>query len=297
MEVDLFGNKLSIKSHYCSLNGEKTYPIEEPSVNLYIQTKGCNAKCKFCEFKDVACNFNFKKLDKVLSSITDNIKINKISITGGEPTLKLRKLYKIVDVIKKKSSKSFLVMNTNGYNLLDVYKDGFSRYFDSISLSRHHYDDKINDKIFGFKTLSSTYLECTQAAWWQKKDRLHLSCNLIKGYVDSPKEVYKYLEFANNVKINDVGFVSLMKINDYCNNEFIDFSEFDFKEKKNMFKTKEWKFLDSCKCNNFLYIPKSSSGDVVKVYSRCFMKKTDISNTLVFDGENLKFGFNGLTLI
>lgn len=296
METTLFGKKVNLKTHFCALNGEEPVPIKNPYVNLYVQLKGCNAKCEFCNFQDVAQDFNFKKFKSVLCELQKTVPVNKISITGGEPTLNLPKLYKIIDLVKEYFPNSFFVTNTNGYKLLDLYKDGKSAMFDSISLSRHHYEDERNNKILGFKSLPAECLESIQHTWWQQKDKLHLSCNLIKGCVDSPAKIYKYLDFANKVKIYDVGFVSLMKINYFCNEKFVDFSDLDLKNKR-MFQSREWNFSNSCKCKNYLYIPKNLDSQVVKVYNRCFMLRTEVANSLVYDGENLKFGFDGLTLI
>jgi len=296
METNLFGHIVKLKSHSCSLNGAEPVQIKEPYVNLYIQLKGCNAKCKFCSFQDVANDFNFEKFKLVLEELKKQSPVNKISITGGEPTMNLDKLYKIMKIVRKKCPDSFFVMNTNGYKLLDVFKDGASMLLDSISLSRHHYNDKKNNEILGFKSISEKHIEAIQHVFWQQSEKLHLSCNLIKGYIDSVQNVYKYLEFANNVKIYDVGFVSLMKINDFCKDKFIDFSELNFKNKR-MYNSRSWNFLDSCKCKNYLYIPKNINNEVVKVYNRCFMLRTEVLNSLVFDGENLKFGFDGKTLI
>jgi hypothetical protein len=55
--------------------------------------------------------------------------------------------------------------------------------------------------------------------------------------------------------------------------------------------------MDSCKCKNYIYIPKELDEETVKVYHRCFSLRTEVLNSLVFDGENLKFGFEGVTLI
>jgi organic radical activating enzyme len=245
MEVILFDKKIPIKSHYCSLNGSEMFPIKEPYVNLYIQLKGCNAKCSFCSFQNVAKPFDFNKFEEVLQSLQGEIRVNKISITGGEPTLNLPKLYKIINLVRLYFPDSFFVMNTNGssgkpprYNvpLVEMFYDGMLEKFDSISISRHHYTDYHNDEIFGEKNifkqenkgdfvidvtsngihmLSKQQLQGLQSMV-NNKNLFHLSCNLIKGQIDSTQKIYNYLEFANYVKIYDVGFVSLMKINDFC---------------------------------------------------------------------------------
>ena len=296
MEKTIFGKAIKLKSAYCSLNGQAPESVKEPYANLYIQLKGCNANCKFCTFKCVAKDFNFDKFDKVLNELKSNVRINKISITGGEPTYDLGKLYRIADIVREKVPECFFVVNTNGYQLFDLYKYGKSELFDSISLSRHHYDDETNNDILGFNSISSRIIKVIQTLFWKQKDKLHLSCNLIKGYIDSEQEVYKYLEHASKLKIFDVGLVSLMKINDFCKNNFIDI--YDLKlDKKNIFNTKTWNFENSCSCKNYLYIPEKGGNEAVKLYHRCFHLTHEVSNTLVFDGENLKIGFDGETLI
>ena len=290
MKFLLFDKHIELKSYSCSLNDFDAQPIETPYVNLYVRFKGCNANCVFCEYKDSANEFDFEKFDETLSKLKSQIKVNKISLTGGEPTFNLKKLYKVIEIIKKHFPDTFMVLNTNGFKLLNICQDDKIKYFDSISISRHHYIDKINNEIFGFNAISKKDLKMLT-----NKEVFHLSCNLIKKYIDKEKEIYKYLDFANYLKIYDVGFVSLMKVNDYCNNNFIDFSSLNLNNNR-MFKTKEWKNFDKCKCNNYLYIPKELENEVIKVYSRCSLKPDDASNLIVWDGENLKHGFNGLTL-
>lgn len=46
--------------------------------------------------------------------------------------------------------------------------------------------------------------------------QIQFRCNLINGYIDSRDEVFKYLDWANELGINDVGLVSLMPVNDYA---------------------------------------------------------------------------------
>ncbi len=295
MQTTIFGKTIDLKSHNCSLNGCEMVPITEPYINLYVQLNGCNANCSFCEFKNVANAFDFEKFEQTLISLKEEIEVKKISITGGEPTLELKKLYKIIDLIRFYFPETFLVMNTNGFQLLNLFENGEINNFDSISISRHHYEDVKNNEILGFKALSTVELKRAQEKLINK-NLLHLSCNLIKNNIDSEKEIYEFLEFANFLKIYDVGFVSLMKINDFCKENFIDFSSFDFKTKR-MLLSKQWNYFDSCKCNNYLYIPEKLDIEVVKAYSRCVLKPEHPSNLVVFNGKNLKFGFNGLTLI
>ena len=156
--MKLFDKEVILKTHYCGYNGNLPEKIEEPYINLYIQLKGCDAKCSFCEFMDSAQSFNIIKFEDNLLKLKDQIKINKVSITGGEPTLNYKLLYDILFIVKKHLPDVFLVMNTNGYNLKKLDSDNLISKFDSISVSRHHYDENINNSIFKTNTLTNNEL-------------------------------------------------------------------------------------------------------------------------------------------
>src|SRR5574343_470240 len=86
-KVEIFGREIPIRTHYCHLFGKENREVDEPYVNLYVRSKFCNAKCKFCTFADDANNYNESKFIEVLKEISSKIKIRKIAFTGGEPTL------------------------------------------------------------------------------------------------------------------------------------------------------------------------------------------------------------------
>ena len=285
MKIKIFDKEIQLRNHYCALNGSEPSEIESPYINLYVQFNGCNADCKFCEYKTSAKNFNFDKFEKVLKELSSQLELRKISITGGEATIN-KDFYKVVDAVSEYDS--FLVVNTNGANLKEVHEKGYTDKFDSIAMSRHHYQDDLNNEILGFDALSTQELKNL------KLSNLHLSCNLQKDYINNKEEIYKYLDFASEVGCDDVGFVSLMKINDYASEQFVDFEKMDLVSDKYHL-IKEWKYKDSCKCNNYLYL--TDDGDVVKVYSRCNLKPTSSISNLIFDGENLKTGFCGEIII
>jgi len=285
MKIKLFNTEIELRNHYCSLNGLEPSKIENPYINLYVQFKGCNANCKFCEYKNLGHNFNVKKFEYILNELSKQIEVRKISLTGGEATIN-KHFYEVVDIVSKYDA--FLVVNTNGANLKEIHKKGYTEKFDSIALSRHHYQDEKNNEILQFNTLSSEELKK------MKLNNLHLSCNLQKDYINSSEEIYKYLDFAAEIGCDDVGFVSLMKINDYAEKQHIDFDNLNLVFDR-YYKIKEWKYEDSCKCNNYLYLTKN--GTIVKVYNRSNLKQTSTISNMIFDGENLKTGFNGKIII
>lgn len=293
--INLFGKEISIRSHYCKFYDNELEPITEPYVNIYVRSKGCNAKCKFCEFADTASIFDYDKYLYILNEIKDKVKIKKFSFTGGEPTLNYKQFQNLVKITRENYKDSAFVLNSNGLNLdklttdLETYNE-----IDSIALSRHHYLDKKNNEILGFKSASKKELKIIQENS-KNKNILHLSCNLIKGYIDSKEEIYNFLEFASSIGIQSVGFVSLMPINDYCKENLIDFNTLDLvNDRFNL--TKVWSYENYCKCNNYVYIPKNLN-NVIKVYYKNTYNPFDVNTNLSFDGKNLKIGFTDNIII
>lgn len=282
---ELFGHKINLRSEHCSKNKEVPAKIDQPYINLYVQmTKACNATCKFCAFKDQHQEFDFEKLQLILRYIDIDIKINKVSFTGGEPTTQWDKLLDCLIYTKTLDDTIFTVVNTNGLRLDKLNK--YQEYIDSIALSRHHYNDTVNNEILGFKAPSTEYINSLK-----HKDKIHLSCNLIKDYIDNTEEVINYLEFASQIGVLDVGFVSLMKVNDYCKEHHIDFNSLDFKDYKNIFINREWNNKEMCRCRNYLYAS-TTTDEIVKVYSRYYADRNNCESQLVYDGQYLRDGFN-----
>jgi molybdenum cofactor biosynthesis enzyme MoaA len=287
--MELFGKEIKIKTHNCSLFGEEPTKREKDSIMLYVRFKGCNAKCSFCEFQDDASPFNFEKYEEVLEHLKERIWVQKINMTGGEPTLSYEKLKKVVILTKDVFPDMFLVLNTNGLNLKKLSEDtDLVDKIDNIALSRHHYDDKINDQILGFKSVSTKDLK--QISKTVKKWQLHVTCNIIKGQIDDREEAYKYLDWVAKMKIPSCSFVSLMPINEYCKEHFLDFNGLNLPGER-FYKTKEWTYGNMCRCNNWVYLPKKNM-DWVKVYTKNTFNPFDITTSLVFDGQNLKAGFS-----
>ena len=52
--IELFGKNIPIRTHYCHIFGKENREVDEPYVNLYVRSKFCNSKCKFCTFAEDA---------------------------------------------------------------------------------------------------------------------------------------------------------------------------------------------------------------------------------------------------
>lgn len=289
--MELFGKEVNLKAHYCALNGSKPSPVERPYVNLYVRIQDvCQAKCKFCTFTNMGTpKFNVHKFYYIISEMAKKLEIRKISFTGGEPTTDVNLLGEAVDMVKKVDKGIFTVVNTNGLHLSDC--GGIP--VNSWAVSRHHEDDAGNREIMG--TTQVPGIEALSKLPF--KSNIHLSCNLIKYYTDTASDVTNYMDHAAKAGIFDVGFVSLMPVNEYAKSNFIDFKDILVELKKNpdVCVNQNWDNGGKCHCANFLYLPKSRNG-VVRAYSRHSIK-TECSNgetaQLFFDGFTLRNGFTG----
>lgn len=284
-------NNIGFKEYYCKDKFGNRDRIEYPSISLYVvMTRQCNAKCRFCEYRGLGEEVNLGIFEDTLNKILDTCDIGMVHFTGGEPTLEMEKLKGLIDIIKKKDSLIQTSVNTNGTRLKEL--QGIET-LDNISLSRHHYKDRLNQEIFGIKSVPT--LDDIES--FEDKTKIHLSCNLIKGYIDSSEQVLNYLEHAAKLGINNVGFVGLMDINSYCKEKFIDFADIEPQQSEVFTKTRCFSNISEttnevcCKCSNYLYTSKDFK--LISMYNRHAIKNNEIADYLVYENNILKQGFNG----
>lgn len=300
----VYSNKISkeflkpiiLRDEYCSLNNGIPEPVVDDYVNLYVKvTSRCHYNCKFCEYH----SFTSKKLDcdkliLVLNKIKNSgTKVRKFSVTGGEPTkIDIDILRNILYSSKYYFPDVFNVINTNGNNLLNLV-NSTNELVDSYSISIHHYDNHKLVSIFGDKYLDISN-DLKELISKYGSDKFHVSCNLIKGYIDSSEEVLKYLNWLSSLGVTDVGFVSLMSINQFCKDNYVDaYKVLGNIDSPRFIRTKCWNDKDRCECSNYMYIPDNST-NVMKVYSRYCKNHNQYSpSTLVYDINELKDRFNG----
>lgn len=295
MKKYINGQEVQYKQISCGLNGAQGVGITEPYINLYVVvTRDCNVRCKFCTFCEKGVTFDILKFKKGIDAISKEFKIGKVSFTGGEPTLNIPAIKEALSILKKKDKDIFTSVNTNGTNLkaLEGLED-----LDNIALSRHAILEEDNKFIMGVP--NKNILKDKDILDFTEKGKLHLSCNLIKGYVDNASSVEDYLEFASKLGVDDVGFVSLMPVNKYAEDNFIDFKDIDFKGNLNIINNKvylkEEQGVHVCRCNNYLY--KAKKGNIIAFYSRYVVKRDAIIDYLVFEDGNFTQGFNGKVII
>lgn len=293
--LELFNKGITIREFDCQLYDESIRKFDEYKVNLFVQvTDKCNAQCSFCEFHDnKEKGFNTSKLKEIIQEIQSKCTIGKLNFTGGEPTIDMKHFDKVFnECINTLKIEPEITVNTNGINLMSLLE--YIEYIDSVGLSRHHYKDELNQEVFKTSKVAS-YKEISS---FQEKvaDKciLHGRCNLIKGYIDSTKEIKSYMDFMSRAGIIWYGFVTLMPLNEYCKKSVVLDSELirecdDFRQNELWHRYEKGKL--ECQCADYLYC--TEDGNIVSFYNRIFCNPDLKDGQLVYDGQYLREGFNG----
>ena len=288
MLIDFKGKFISVKEFDCKLGTLPEEPVA-PFVNLFVKvTKGCNAKCLFCSNAGASvpqAPFNVPKLIEIIMDLkASGIKVNRVNITGGEPSVVSPLIEKILlRMYEPEMSDVHMHLNTNG--LLPQSQE-LMRHprWDSISMSLHHYDVAKLSELYGCRIPERAFV--FEGIDLQK---VNSSCNLIKGYIDNAEEARMMLDFNIDLGIPRVGFVALMKVNDYCREHFVDLEDIHLESIPHVYFTKSMNRGRDCKCCNYLY---NRDLKILEIYMRNYANPYYCESSLVYDGEYLRQGFH-----
>lgn len=290
----LFGKPIQLKRFGCYVGNSPGMPIP-PSVNLFVKvTDRCNAHCAFCS-NGSQHNYNtafdtdklFRCVDEILSN---RIILNRLNITGGEPSMVPAVVEEIIRRLEENERYKHihLHLNTNGVQAesRELMKN---KRWDSISISLHHYDSKRLAEIYRLTDIPER-LRFEDV----DMDKVNLSCNLIRGYIDTPEEAHKMLDFALDLGVPRIGFVGLMPVNRYCKERFVDLEDIHIDAIPHVYFTKSRNRGCDCKCSNYLY---NRDLQILEIYMRNYMNPGYCESSLLFDGRHLRQGFNSHNII
>lgn len=293
-KITLFGEEIPAKNYLCSTDCNNLIS-GNCKFNLYIKlTDYCNAKCEYCSNQSSIPkeeNLDLKKLELVIKELSEKNILNRISITGGEPLLFGDRLNLVLNKIFEILPDAFVTMNTNGINFEKIYELDSLNKINGIHISRHHYDDNINNKIFGVKTVSKEEIKQLFDKVKNKK-LIRLNCLLIKGLIENIEQVQKYLELSSEIGVFRAGFVSLMPINEYGKDNYINFNDVFNDLSSRFFSTYHYYDSNICECCNGIYL--ADNNRLVEYYARMTKElNCDYMRQLVYTPNNeLLLGFN-----
>lgn len=283
--MHLFDKEIQLRLCECSANDIQGGSLG-PFVNLYVKiTDVCNASCPFCsnQNRTELAYFDVDKFFYILDEICrSGIRLNRISFTGGEPSVKSQLVASLLDKIGDDSrlDKTQIQINTN---LLSKEAHSLVRHprLDAVSVSRHHPE--------GFLRKGDT-----QDLKGLPLRKVNLSCVLAKGLNDNIPAIQGILDCAVNNGISHVGFVELMPVNEYAKVHHVSLSDVDWESIPGFRKVIEHRNGSVCRCSNCVYC---ADGRIVDVYMRNYSCPDYCESSLMFDGQHLQQGFHTDNLI
>ena len=193
-------------------NFGRTFPYIRLSV-----TDVCNFKCGYCLPNgyqiDKSDNRKFLHLDEVrrLAKALSELGVNKIRLTGGEPTVR-KDFFDVVKTIKENSGIKKTVITTNGYHLDKIAHkikesglDGINISIDSLNketFKRVTSHDRLEEILRGIKVLQGLNFK-----------NIKINAVLLKGINDSEEDFNQWSNFIKENKI-DFRYIELMQTGD-----------------------------------------------------------------------------------
>lgn len=158
--------------------------VNNPNLSVILPV-GCNAHCSFC-YWEKETGLTPDRFKFIAESLPKPL-FNQVSLTGGETTLS-EDLTDYLKIAKENFSK--VVLNTNGYKLTKEH----IQLANHVNISRHHWLDEENDKVFKAKTIDVDRLKELSSY-----GDITLNCVLPDGFYDMDF-ISNYITFAKEMK-------------------------------------------------------------------------------------------------
>lgn len=268
--IDVLGKSVVVKNYKC--RGENL-PYEEKPQNIKLQlsiilSEFCNGNCPFCIAKptDNTARLDLKRLYAVLKELRDINIVRGISFTGGEPFNDVSRLNEAVSMVFEIFGHDMEVcIETNGSGLLSLHSIDELAHVDTVHISRHHYLDAKNDELFGRTMLRRGELkEVVDSISY--KDLFVLNCVMLKSYIGSTHEAFKYLDDAISLNIPKVAFITCYPVNKFASNETVSFDSILNDDTKQILFTQGFVDFDNCRCRDGVYT--DGNGGLIEFYGR-----------------------------
>jgi molybdenum cofactor biosynthesis enzyme MoaA len=167
--------------------------IINPNFTI-VMPGGCNAKCEFCFWHQQKTDKEYlKKLKHTIDTLPSQF--YQVSISGGEPTISpyFEDIMNMIDTDRF----SHRILTTNGMHLMK-HMDIIKEKIQHVNISRHHWDDEINEKIFISKDTipSSEHIEeCVDELNSAGID-VTFSAVLTDEFITTKEDIIKFVQYA-----------------------------------------------------------------------------------------------------
>ena len=268
--VELFGKQVMLKNYICSLDGIHYRPKPE-NIRLQLSillTRYCNAHCPFCIAAPTVDRtvLDLKKLREILVKLRDEECVRGISITGGEPFTDLERLDRTISMIFEIFGTGIEVtLNTNGFRIAELTEIHDLRYVDAVHISRHHWDDRKNEEVFGCSMPSAEDLKAAVDAV-TFRNIFVINCMLLRGYVETTEDVHRFLDFSIGLGVPKVSFITAAPVNEFSRQKRIRFDDVLRDDDPSLLFTGGYSDYSYCRCRDGVYV--SPQGRLIEFYGR-----------------------------
>lgn len=155
-------------------------------------TSKCDQKCKFCYRKH--CKDNTLSQNKKIFDNLSQIKIDKITFSGGEP-LMYEELFELADYIRSKNSNIVLSITTNGKKIDDTTLNKIIKKFDWITFSIDSLNGTINEEIGRGQEHSEKIIQLLKKC--NNKIKIKINTVASKYNINDLEDIYKTISRYN----------------------------------------------------------------------------------------------------
>lgn len=198
--INVLGKELDVKGYICSADGVN-YPQKPVDIQLQLSvspTSFCPAECPFCIAKGTKSvnKIDLVKFEKVMRRLkTENV-VRGVKITGGEPFGDIALLDETITILFDIFGFDLeLAISTNGMGLDKLHRIKYLKYLETIHISRHHYNDEINRKIFNAAVPDTANLKDIISSV-PYKDIFVINFMLLRDYINSTEEAHCFLDYG-----------------------------------------------------------------------------------------------------
>ena len=269
--LTLLGNTLLCKGYCCARNGGDYAPKPEPlKLQLSIfPANYCPAGCRFCIAADTIrdrSKLDLGRLEDTLWKLQAAQAVRGISISGGEPFTDVPLLNRVINLCFRVFGMHMEInVNTNGMNIQRIFEIEQLSCLEALHISRHHYDDAVNSRIFGYPMPGHEILSHALHSVGCR-DLFVLNCMLLKDHIGSAEEVHRYLDFAIEMGAGKVSFITATPVNGYTRAQRVNFSAVLRDEDPRLLFTREYRDYAYCRCRDGVYV--SPAGKLIEFYGR-----------------------------
>lgn len=299
-QVEILGNPVTVKNYVCARDGGE-YTQKPDPVRLQLSilpTRLCNARCPFCIAAPTTdpTRLDPAVLPPLLEALKAENRVRGVTVTGGEPCLDMDLLDRIIRMCFDILGPDLQVtLDTNGSGLHELRRLRDLYRIDAIHISRHHWDDAANDRIFGRKMPTAVELKRILGDI-ACRDLFVLNCILLKGYVETPEDARRYMDFAIETGAGKTAFITASPVNAWTAEHRILFEDVLEDSDPSMLFTREFRDFDICRCRDGVYV--SPQGKLMEFYGRQTLSNAgNYCRGLVIEPDgSLRTGFGGIQL-